>query len=256
MLEEWMNKMQVRLNYTGRVHISKSNINISISDDKDDKSFKALFDFSRLKLSKGAQVIVEAYHRMMQSQRYEFGTIEKITVPSDTSLGLLGESDTVKFRVLIIDKDSKILASADGIKIEKKGKRACLLPVEEAPLEFLLWKLQLDGDELVLQLNEQIDEIKNVAAFDPRFIHSVYPAVIREILLYLVVVEDIDLNNPQIDWHINWLKYATRIYRNPPDTPFSDNKDDVLEWIDGVVKAFSDTRKRDWQHPNLKEWIP
>jgi hypothetical protein len=246
--------MQYRINYTGKTIIKKKNINISINSDNGKRHFTAMIDLSEYNFPPESEVIIEVYHRMMESKRYYFGTVEKMKSPENTLLGSLGLGKNIRFRLFVVGRYGKIIGSADRINLQKRRKRTSLLPVEEAPLESTLWKLVLDGDEPLLQINERIEGIKTIAALDPRFIHSVYPAVVREILMYLAVVECINFGEPHEDWHIDWVNYSSRIYEKPPETSFADDKHDVLDWIDGAVRAFSESRKLDWRHPTLKEW--
>ena len=249
--------MLCRLNYTGRKRIQKSNIKISIIENEDEKkSFRAILDLNSLNLPEDAGVYIEAYHRMMHSQRYIFGTVNKISHPEDTSLGLLGLTANLNFRVFVIDENGKILASAERIGIERELKKTSLLPVETTDLDNMLWNIKMEGEDggPILELNMRIPAIKTVAAHDPRFIHSVYPAVVREILMYLAVFENIDLRNPDVDWQSNWLLFSERIFTAPPEGRYSEAREDVIEWINGVVQAFSTSRKKDWSDSRLNRW--
>ena len=246
-----------RLNYTGRKRIKKSNVKISIIGEEDEeKSFRAILDLKSLNLAEDARAYIEAYHRMMQSQRYFFGTINKISHPEDTSLGVLGLTANLKFRVFVVDENGKILASAERIGIEREVKKTSLLPVEKTDLGNVLWNIKMEGEDggPILELNERIPAIKTVAAHDPRFIHSVYPAVVREILTHMAVYDHIDLQSPDVDWQSNWLLFSERIFIAPPEGRYPEAKDDVIEWIKGVVKAFSQRRKKDWNDPRLNRW--
>lgn len=246
-----------RLNYTNRKRIQKSNVKISIIGDEDEeKSFLATLDLKSLDLPGNATVYIESYHRMMQSQRYVFGTVNKISHPEDTSLGLLGFATSIKFRVFVVDDKGKIIASAERIGIEREVKKTSLLPVDTTDLGDLLWKIKMEGEDggPVLELNERIPTIKTIAAHDPRFIHSVYPAVIREILMYMAVYSKIDFRNPDSDWQNNWLLFSERIFTVPPEGRYSEARDDVIAWINGVIQAFSSSRKKDWNDSRLNRW--
>jgi len=246
-----------RFNYTGRKRIVKSNVKISIIGEEDEeKSFRAILDLDNLNLPRDSRVYIETYHRMMQSQRYSFGTINKLSHPDDTSLGVLGLTANLRFRVFVVDETGKILASAERIGIEREVKKTSLLPVEITDLGDVLWNIEMVGEDggPILELNERIPAIKTVAAHDPRFIHSVYPAVVREILTHMAVHENLDLQSPDVDWQSNWLRFSERISLSPPERKYSEAKDDVIEWINGVVQAFSRLRKKDWNDSRLNRW--
>jgi len=246
-----------RLNYTNRKRIQKNNIKISIIGDEDEeKSFIATLDLTKLNLPGYARIYIEVYHRMMQSQRYVFGTVNKTSHPEDTSLGSLGFTSNIKFRVIVTEENGKILASAERIGIERELKKTSLLPVETTDLGDLVWNVKMEGEDggPILELNERIPAIKTIAANDPRFIHSVYPAVVREILMHMVEYANIDLHSPDTDWQSNWLLFSKRIFTAPPEGRYMEARDDVREWIDGVVQAFSSSRKKDWNDSRLNRW--
>ena len=246
-----------RLNYTDRKRINKNNIKISIIGEEDEeKSFRVFIDLNGLNLPGESIVYIEAYHRMMQSQRYAFGTVNRFSHPDDTSLGVLGLTANLKFRVIVVDENGKLLASAEKIGIERAVKEDSRLPVEQADLGYLLWNIKMEGTDggPILELNERIPAIKTVAAHDPRFIHSVYPAVLREILIHMAVYLNIDLHSPDVDWQNNWTLFSERIFISPPEGRYSDAKDDIIEWINGVVNAFSTSRKKDWNDYRLNRW--
>ncbi|MHA1409927.1 MAG: hypothetical protein ACTSQY_06425 [Candidatus Odinarchaeia archaeon] len=245
-----------RLNYTSRKRINKSNIKISIIGEAEEKSFIVSADFNDLTLPGESKIYIEAYYRMMESQRYFFGTINKFSHPDDTSLGVLGLTANLKFRIVIVDDNGKILSSAENIKIEGAVKEDSLLPVDKDDLEYLLWNIKMEGEDggPILVLNEKIPAIKTVAAHDPRFIHSVYPAVLREILTHIAVHSNIDLHSPDVDWQSNWILFSERIFIPPPEGRYSDAKNEIIEWIEGVVKEFSRRRKKDWNDYRLNRW--
>jgi len=247
--------MQTRINFTGKKRIPKKSVKIIMADEAEaNKPFRALINLTSLDFPGDASVIVEAYHRMMQSQRYDFGTVEHIIQPQDTSLGLMGLAETVKFRILVTNDSGDIIGSLERLSIDSKRNKNTLLPVVVAPLDNLVWKLQLDGEEPLLHLNERIEGVKNIAAFDPRFILSVYPSVVREIFYFLAVSEGIHFSSPNSDWQENWIKFASRIYTAPPEKSFSEAKEEIIEWIDGVVEAFSDTQSNEWRKNLMKGW--
>jgi hypothetical protein len=191
---------------------------------------------------------------MMQSQRYDFGTVEHIIQPQDSSLGLMGLAETVKFRILVTNDSGAIIGSLERLSVDSTRNKNTLLPVVLAPLDNLVWKLQLDGEEPVLQLNESIDGVKNIAAFDPRFILSVYPSVVREIFYFLAVSEGIHFSSPNNDWQENWIKFASLIHTAPPDKSLSDAKEEIIDWIESVVEAFSNTQSNEWRKKLMKGW--
>jgi hypothetical protein len=248
-----------RLNYTGRNKIEKKNVTITIAGDNPlEKSLNASFNLGTLNLPNDGRVFVEAYYRMTQSQRFYFGFVNQIKQPEDTTLGSMGLLDDLKFRVFVVDKKGKILALVEDINIEKKIHKKSLLPVEVVELDNMLWKISMIDYEgaPVLQLNKRVSGIRNVAAKDLRFIHSVYPAVVRYIFMYLAFIEKIDFSDPYYEWATNWVRFAQKISTAPPKGTVDDASvcEEIKDWIENVVVAFSNNRRRDWSSNRLREW--
>jgi len=246
-----------RFNFTGRIKIPKSNVKITLIEENDViKSFNALIQLSDLNLPEGAIVFVEAYYRMMESQRYDYGLVNQIRQPPNSSLGLLGLTGSLKFRVFVVDENGKILALVEDIGVKRESDKTSLLPVDVHDLGSRLWDLAETGDEgaPVLELNSRIEGIKLVAANDPRFILSVYPSVLRQILMRMAFIDCIDFGDPVFTWQKNWIQYSKNIYSTPPEGSIETVKEQIIDWIDGVVKAFTTTRSADWRDYRLLEW--
>ena len=242
--------MKRRLNYTGRARIRQELITINLirAGNGTVESFKAIIDLKGLGLPGTAKVFIEAYHRTEQ-QRYDFGTVGKIVVPDDISLSNLGYAENLKFRILIVDDNGKILASADRVKPVNEAKEP-LLPVYIDDLGKKVWCIAYtDADGApILRLNKNIPEIKDISR-TPKFFFHIYPAVLHEILTHIVFIDTLeDQEDPETEWHKNWLNFATLILgRKPPNLCKGDDFDEeeVEKWIEDVTTEFCNS-KSNW----------
>ena len=243
--------MKRRLNYTDRKRIMQTMVSIRLNRDDQGQveSFGANIDIDELALPGSAKVFIEAYYRTEQ-KRYSFGTVEKIERPKSTSLSELAYGENLKFRLLVIGDNGKILAAADRIKPEGMLDES-ILPVVFEPLEQQVWKLQYGGDDgaPILKLNSAIPEIKNIAR-KPVFIFHIYPSVLREVLTHLVFIDMLtDQNEPDVDWQEKWLKFAAALVTETPNLCVASRDfdgDAVEDWIEEVVQEFCVSRS-DWK---------
>jgi hypothetical protein len=248
--------MKRRLNYTDRKRILRDRINIMLQrEDGLATSFSAKIDVSDLSLPADAKLYVEAYHRT-ELRRYDFGTVGKTETPRDSSLANLARGQNLRFRVLVVDQKGArglILAHADRISPVPEGERKSILPVYFDDIGQQTWKVRYTEYEggPALILNSRMPNIRAMAKSDPGFFFFVYPAVIREILTHMIFVEGVDsTDEPSIDWHSDWLQFATRILsgeRSPsvldPRERDDFDAEEVQTWVNRVVEEFCSSRK-------------
>lgn len=247
--------MKRRINYTGRKKIPKKRITIALNkgEEKDlIKSFDTEINLKRLDLPKDAKVIVEAYHLATTPKSYNFGTVDKIETPEDTSLGPPRYSESLSFRVLVVEEDGKILASAENIEpllgtTEDSGreKRKAMLPLEITDLGDQLWCLSYErrNGAPLLKINKKLPKPKKTAEDGPRFILAAYPSLLRQILMRMTFIQPIkDSRDPPFSWQKDWLDFCEGLHNAPPENMNPNKsqakKEEIRDWIDGVVKNF------------------
>ncbi len=251
--------MKRSLNFTGRQKIQRRKITVLLNRKNGAaRSFTATFDLSEFQLPNDARVYFEAYHRTDQ-RRYSFGTVGAKSTPHDTSLVDLARTENLKFRLLVVDERGTyglVLAQADRISPIPEGERKPILPVDfSRDLGQQIWKVEYTGDggAPVLYVTRSLPNIQSFAKSDPLFLFFVYPAVIREVLAHMVFVDGIsDVDDPEADWHAEWLQFARMILSGcaPPrvlDPRDEENFDEeeVEKWINSVVEEFCSSR-REW----------
>jgi hypothetical protein len=244
-----------RFNYTGRKRITLDRISIHVTrTDHILESFDAVIKLDDVGLPDLAKVYIELYHRT-DLARYDFGTVGNIVRPEDTGLSQLAHHEDLRFRVMVVDESGEcglILAMADKLRPSGILERRSILPVDFHDLGRQVWKVNYDGDEPVLLLNNRIPSIHNLARMDPRFHLYVYPAVIRDIFTHMFLVDGLnDFDEPPLEWHKNWLNFAGRFLPHDAWTQLQLQDDsfasaDVLRWIDKLVEEFCSSRTREW----------
>lgn len=246
--------MKRRFNYTERKRITLDRISINITRTNHvAESFDASINLEGMGLPDDAKVYVEAYHRT-DLMRYPFGTVGNMVCPPDTGLSHLAHHENMRFRVIVVDESDKrglILALADRMRPAGIYRKRSILPVEFRDLGRQVWKVDYEGDEPVLLLNERIPNVHNLARTDPRFHLYIYPAVIREIFTHMFFIDEFDVEEPAQEWHRSWLEFAKRFLGDDGVLQLQlegDQSDatDWLDWIDKLVEEFCSSRSKEW----------
>ncbi|MFV2045278.1 MAG: hypothetical protein ACC700_18850 [Anaerolineales bacterium] len=238
--------MKRRLNFTGRKRIPRNMIDCFVSTNSGGGSeFKVDVDLSGLNLPGNAQVFIEAYYRS-SVMRYDLGKVDSLQTPFTSRLDEI-QSDIIFFRVKVVDQADgvgRILAIADGISPGTDAPRSSLLPVTKQDLRDRIWRLSFDGPSPVLEVNNQyrsniaIDEIVRT---EPAFLTLVLPAVLREVLTQILVINEYDELDGD-DWQSQWLQFASSFpavepLGNLPGDPRK-NLGEYVDWIEEAVNSF------------------
>ena len=227
-------------------------ISLTLIEEDGRRSFDAKFDLNGLGLPEHAAVYMEAYHKT-DYMRYPFGTVAQPTRPHSTALGSLGRIDNLRFRIKVVDESGNrglIKAVADRIRpVTPTGMRA-ILPVEFKDLGSQVWRLSFDGGEPVLEFNSAIPFIREKAKADYRLFFYVYPAVLREILIQMIMVDGIPDPENAEEWEKDWLDFAQHYgvglpeILDPQESAFDEVE--VRKWIETVVTEFCTAHRDKW----------
>jgi len=236
-----------RFNYTGRKKIIHDDVPISLTGSKPVWGFD--IDLSRVssyEFPPSARIYVEAYEQASY-MRFDFGTVGGIA-PVPKEARILSEfegSDGVRFRVKVVDAapDAKLLAEADGIlplaPEETEQNRLPLLPVRHHDLGQELWKIAFEeGPENrpTLLVNKFIED-RTAFVRSPAFTSLAWPAILREILVRILIIDDYRELDDREDWRCLWLNFARTFLPGQAPPP---DREDAFEWIADAVTAFSE----------------
>jgi hypothetical protein len=200
--------------------------------------FDPRLSFDGVDVPPATRVFVEAYYRT-SFMRFDCGSVEHFAPPDDRRLTDIDSTSLVRFRVKLVDgEEHRVVAVADDIVVsEEKPEiegRMPLLPVSFTDsLGEQAWRIAFEPNGPVLELNNRIDSIKEVAKSDAAFFALVYPAAVRQVLTQILLVESHAAHDDGDEWWNYWLRWAARFA-----APLPNDADDAPMWIDDVVEAF------------------
>jgi len=237
-----------RFNYTGRKKISEDDVPMILTGAGPLKGFEARLGAmadSKYDLPRDARVFVEAYERTAY-MRFDFGTTGAITPPSNEARNLteFEGSDGVRFRVKVVDSshDGQLLAEADGIlpvaPEEADQNKLPLLPVRSEDLGHELWRIDFPEGvqgrpELLVNINAGD---RTAVVRSPAFMALAWPALLREILTRILIIDDYTDLDDEDDWRCLWLQFGRRILPTA-EVPPQDAGARWL-WLAEVIEAF------------------
>lgn len=237
------------LNQTGRLKLGRSEVKISLDETKQPPEFNASFDISganQRKLGAESRIFVEAY-RASTLQRFDFGTVGEPRSPQSTVIDEVALDGSILFRAKVVDVDgqqAKLLATAEKLSAsvdEPEGDRESLLTVRTTDLGERIWSLELGTDSgPVLQLNRKIPGVKERLMGDPLNQAIILPAVLREILVFILWgrVGDFDEDS----WQKRWIEFASQVCDEPVPGSDVEDPEQLHEWAESVVTGFSEQR--------------
>ena len=240
-----------RLNYTGRKRVSRSRVTVRLLPSPDGGwRFDAEFDLAEYGFPDDSSVYIEAYNATSY-MRFAFGVVGARTAPPDLSLREITPSPLPKFRLKVVDaRRGLLLGVADKLvplqPEESLAHRQSLLPVEFRDLGERIWRLDV-SDWPVLELNERVADLGEIARSGDSFLGLVYPEVVRHILHEAIVEQgQTDPDFDDADWTSLWLRYVCGLpgVEAPPEPAAGDEKARALaeEWIERAVQAFCRAR--------------
>jgi len=173
--------------------------------------------------------------------KFALGTVGNRADPKDRFLDSLPKS-TIWFRLLVVDdKTSKILASAEKIRpkaVHEKGREPLLPVYVSEKLKNRIWKVHLVPDQQpILHLNKFFPEIFHQIQHGKVFQALILQEAMRISLEHFIRSDRGD-NNPDT-WLYKWDLFLKdlQMYKT---TPVFDADSLIIDrWIDRVIEAFS-----------------
>ncbi len=237
-----------RFNYTERIKIPRNRIDIALFKDNEGKYFHAKINLDGLKFPSAAKVFIEPNYKGVY-QRFYFGTVGEIKEPLNTRLSELPETELAYFDISIVDESEQIgllLGKARGIPVstnDSPNDRIPLLYVNPIDLKNQFWRLTFDSSEdnrPVLEINNRIPELYEMAKNDIKFISLVYPVAFRGVLTKMIEGEDFDVEEDH--WIAHWLRFIDGVLgiKYLPDTESNDGNltPEQEGWINDCVNEY------------------
>jgi hypothetical protein len=237
-----------RFNYTNRIKIPRERVDIALHKDNEGKYFSAKINLDGLNFPGAAKVFIEPNYKGVY-QRFDFGTVGDLKEPISTRLNELPETELAYFDISIVDESEKIgllLGKARGIPVSSNdmaNDRIPLLHVNPTDLGDQFWKLTFDSaddNRPVLEINNKIPELHQIAKNDPSFISLVYPIAFRGVVTKIVTEGDYEFEDDH--WIKQWLKFINTVLGIKSDPP-AESEDGMLtphqeDWIDECVNEY------------------
>jgi hypothetical protein len=232
-----------RFNYTDRLRIRRSDVRIVLREKDGQLEFDAdLRALAEYDLPPDSFVFVEAY-RQTNWMRFDFGQVGAISPEANRALSQFDSPDGILFRVKVTPNGDThtLLAEADRIPLarpeQSEGERTPLLPVKPQKLGEEIYRLDFSDDRPLLLINSEAGNYADIGR-SPAFVSLVYPAVFREILTRILLVEKHDDDSNADDWKSQWLRFASQ---NPGlgELPEPEDTEARSDWIEKAVSVFA-----------------
>jgi hypothetical protein len=230
-------------NYTKRKKINKDNISISLNKISQNTFFNISLDLKDFDFPPDSKVYVEAYYGPT-SFRYDFGSIENLLIPDDNDITpVLHISEKVYFRIKVVEPQSGlVIGFADKICLadDEKKLKSSIFFVNRIHMDTNeIWRMNFDADSEgtpILEINNSIEGINDIARSDINFLNLVYPAALRMILDKLSSSGNFDREGDE--WTCKWIIFIEDVLgiNNTPEN--NQDEDKINEWINDVVRSF------------------
>jgi len=237
-----------KLNYTDRVKIKREDVVIKLMTNNGENQFDAnLSRLTNYNLPPESLVFLEAY-RLTSWMRFDFGRVGKIAPPKNPHLKLFNIPMGIKFRVKVTAPGDihKLLAEADAIPLitpeQENYDNAPLLEVMPSQeLGDEIYRVDFSEGKPVLLINSEAGNYKLIGR-SPAFLSLALPAIFREILTRILVIDKMADDNDMEDWRCRWIRFAKSLPKTD-EIPEVDDVEECLDWIQNTVSMFTKRQK-------------
>jgi hypothetical protein len=233
-----------KFNYTDRSKIRREDVRISTSVVGQSMSFSANFAPDALNFPKGASIYIEPYYRT-NYLRFQFGSVGNINTPPNTDITELRDlSEAIYFRIKVVNSEGLLLGFADKLPLtddNQASQKSSILYVNPVKMETdEIWRVSFDSESSgmpVLEVNNKLEDIKELSKTDPNFVALVFPAAIRLVLERIVSEKYLD--GDEGTWYSKWLLFSQTTLGVSERPGNNANEEDKKDWIDNCVRAFN-----------------
>jgi hypothetical protein len=232
-----------RFNYTNRIRINRKDIHITLQQKSGESWFDAdLTKLADYELPPDGLVFVEAY-RQTNWMRFAYGTVKDPNPEQNRALRGFDTPEGILFRVKVTPPGDihKLLAEGDRIPLvspeQLESEQEPLLPVKPQKLGDEIYRVDFSGDYPLLLINSEAGNYRDIGR-SPAFVALVYPAVFREILTQIVIMDKHTDGDDSDDWRSRWVKFAMTL-PGLGDLPETDDEENRKDWIIKAVATFA-----------------
>jgi hypothetical protein len=229
-------------NYTKRKKIPKECLSFTVNKVGDKAYFNAVLKISDLDFQPDAKVFIEAYYGPTYI-RFDFGTISNIRQPHDTNISEVFKiSDKVLFRLRVVDENKGLLLGFANISTadDENKSHAAIFYVSASQMDTNeVWRMNFDmaGDGIpVLEINNAIEGIRDIARGDTKFLALVFPAAVRMVLSKIAEEDSFDREGDH--WTSKWIVFTQDILGVVTTPEDNSDQDKLKSWYDDVVRSF------------------
>lgn len=230
-------------NYTKRKKIPKECVSLTMNKIGEDTYFNAALILEDLALDPDAKIFLEAYYGPT-SYRFDFGVVSQIKHPEDTNITELTKiSDKIYFRLKVVDEEKGlILGYADKLHLadDDKKSRSAIFYVNAVQMDTNeIWRMNFDTDgdgTPVLEINNSIEGIRDIARGDTKFLALVFPAAVRIVLSRIAEENSFDRDGDT--WLSKWIIFTQDVLGVHTTPENKEDEDKLKDWYNDVVRSF------------------
>jgi hypothetical protein len=239
-----------KFNFTDRIKIPRENVDASIKKVGSRYFLNFVIRKGNLVLPDDAKIFVDASYGP-DVIRFDYGEVGRFSPPKNPELSeLMKISETIYLEVKVVssaDSSGRLVAELrinDLVGNNEKNRGISLLHVNLIEMDTgEIWRLKLDlGEDMpLLEVNKEIEGIKEITKSDPLFVSLIYPSAVRRILEF-VLFDQRDFDSISESWQSRWLRFGCSISGGAGPTAEM-SEEDLGIWISDVVRAFTNKNR-------------
>ncbi len=247
-----MIRMRRRFNYTSRQKIKMESIAIELFNaGEPDVSFSCDVNLSQYSFQNGAAIYVDVSRKSYAFKRFSLGTVGSPSIIQNIPLEEFSIYPALTFYVSVVDTREgykHILGKSAAISLPRTKGESETTPLLEVFFKKgmkQIWKLDFDSGMPVLQVNSDITDIAEKLKRNHLFRASIFPAVLREILIYYLIIEHESINEEDEESAgARWIRFVKEVCGIAEIVEEDVEEDDLdlqtLGAIERIADAFSE----------------
>lgn len=237
-----------KFNYTGRVKIKQSSVNVNVTDiGTTDACFDCSVNLDEYEFPDHGKVFLEAYRGSYVRRRFFLGDVGSTETLDEEEIPEFANFPAFNFMVLVVDtieSGKRILGRSSPLFFPTDSHgvgRNSILPVKYVQNMSQIWNVDFESGRPVLALNRDLRNVEQLITKDRLFRHSVFPAVLREILLHYYIIPAISEEDENVSLN-EWSEFIRETLEMANEmeilleTDELDEEHDPLEKFDAIER--------------------